>query len=292
MEAAIRNFMAKPSLTVARKAALAALSQDAASDATSKACVPAGMRCSGAIVAKSDFVLCGKVEADAIFNSRGVKAGWKFREGQRIGKGRAVCIVSGNARAVLACERTALNFISLLSGVATASALASMKYGKWRIAATRKTLPGLAHSEKRAVLCGGCLTHRLSLADGILIKDNHIAAIMKGKGVSENRAIEIACGNFGHGKFVEVEVSSAAAATTAALSGASAILADNVSPAKLQKIAAAARKASPGIIIEASGGITLGNAGKYLEAGADFCSTSALTMRIVPADLSLEISQP
>lgn len=283
------HFIGKPSPGIARKAALAALLQDAASDRTGAGCMPARMRCSGRIIAKSDFVFCGRVEAGAIFKSRGVKASWRFQEGKGVKKGRALCTVSGNARAVLACERTALNFITLLSGIATASAGASKKYGKLRIAATRKTLPGLAHSEKRAIALGGCLTHRLSLSDGILIKDNHIAAIMKDKGVSENRAIEIACGCFGHGEFVEVEVSSSAAATTAALSGASAILADNVSPAKLRKIAQAARKASPGIIIEASGGITLANAGKYLRAGADFCSTSELTMKISPANLSLEI---
>ena len=284
-----KRFLRKPDLEAARKSALAALSRDAVRDATGGRCIPAGLPCSGKVVAKSDFVLCGIVEASAIFSSRKVRATWKFREGQKVKKGSAVCIVSGNCRALLACERTALNYISLLSGVATKAAAAAEKYGKWKIAATRKTIPLLSGSEKRAVSVGGCLTHRLTLADGILVKDNHIAAIMRGKGVGTGRAIGIACGCFGRGEFVEVEVSSPGAAVAAALSKAGAILIDNVSPGEFSKIAAAARKANPKIIIEASGGITLQNAGKYLEAGADFVSTSELTMRVEPADLSLEI---
>ncbi|MFA6489851.1 MAG: carboxylating nicotinate-nucleotide diphosphorylase [Candidatus Micrarchaeia archaeon] len=289
MKAGIRHFMGKPSARLAREAALAALLQDAASDATGEKCIPKAARCSGKIVAKSDFILCGAVEADAIFKSRSVSAKWKFREGAGVKKGQAVCTVSGNARAVLACERTALNYLSLLSGVATVCAQASRKYGKWKIAATRKTIPNLMHSEKRAVALGGCLTHRLTLADGILIKDNHIAAIMKAANIGEKRAVEFACGSFGLGEFVEVEVSSEETAIAAALSGAEAILVDNVSPEKLRKIAKAARKASPKIIIEASGGITIENAGAYLRAGADFASTSELTMKTAPANLSLEI---
>jgi nicotinate-nucleotide pyrophosphorylase (carboxylating) len=147
----------------------------------------------------------------------------------------------------------------------------------------------LSHSEKRAVLLGGCLTHRLDLSDGILVKDNHIAAIMKQARVKKEGAIEIAVGCFGRSEFVEVEVSSVSEALAAAAAGADAILADNVSPAKLRKIAAAVRRADPKIIIEASGGITLENAGAYLKAGADFASTSGLTMKISPANLSLEI---
>jgi len=251
--------------------------------------MPGKLGCSGRIVAKSGFVLCGKLEAGAIFSKRNVTVEWNFSEGQKVNRGQTVCIVRGNARDILSAERTALNYLSLLSGIASKCSKASGKYGKWKIAATRKTLPGLAHSEKRAVAAGGCLTHRLGLSDGILIKDNHIAAIMRQECVNAPRAIELACGCFGHGQFVEVEVSSANAAIAAALSGASAILVDNVSPAKLGKIAKAARKAHPGIIVEASGGITLQNAGKYLKAGADFASTSELTMKIGPANLSLEI---
>ncbi len=283
------NFIRKPSLRIARKGALAALAEDARRDATGERCVPPSLRCSARILAESDFTLCGIVEAGAIFASRKVRAKWKFREGQEVRKGSTLCIVAGNCRAILACERAALNYLSLLSGIATKCAGASRKYGKWKISATRKTLPLLLHSEKRAVLVGGCLTHRLTLADGILVKDNHIAAIMNERGVGAQRAIEIICGKFHHGEAVEVEVSSQGAAVAAALAGASAILVDNVPPAMLRKIAAAVRKANPKIIIEASGGITLQNAGKYLKAGADFASTSCLTMRVEPANLSLEI---
>lgn len=289
MAGKLARFMQKPDIAVARENALEALGQDAAKDATSSRCIPPGFCCSGSIVAKSSFVLCGIAEADTIFASRQVKANWKIGEGQKVKKGATVCLVTGRAGDILACERTALDYLSLLSGIAAKARLAAEKYGKWKISATRKTIPLLSSSEKRAVAIGGCLTHRLTLADGILIKDNHIAAIMKEHGVGEERAVEIACGSFGLSEFVEVEVSSEKTAMAAALSGASAILVDNVSPVELKGIAAAARKASPRIIVEASGGITLANAGKYLAAGADFCSTSELTMKVEPADLSLEI---
>ena len=289
MGKALLDFARKPDLALARKAALEALAQDAARDATSSRCIGKEMRCGGRIVAKSDFVLCGIVEAGAIFTSRKVRASWKFREGQKVKKGSEVCLVSGGCREVLACERTALNYLSLLSGIATKAAAASAKYGKWKIAATRKTLPMLSHSEKRAVLLGGCLTHRLDLSDGLLVKDNHIAAIMRAKNVEKEEAIRLALASFGAGRLVEVEVSSLGQAVAASEAGAKAILVDNVSPSQLKKIVEKIRRISGKIIIEASGGISLKNAGRYLKAGADFVSTSELTMKTEPADLSLEI---
>jgi nicotinate-nucleotide pyrophosphorylase (carboxylating) len=235
-------------------------------------------------------VLCGIVEAEAIFKSKKIYCRWEKREGQSVMPGEIVCTLYGNARAILACERTALNFLSILCGIATQAKKASERFGRWKIAATRKTLPFLAHSQKRAVLLGGCLTHRMSLAGKVLVKDNHLALIKSIYGVDEERAVEIACNSFPRRQPVQVEVSSKKAAAAAARFGASAILVDNVSPSKLSAIAKAARLENPEIIVEASGGITLENAGKYLEAGADFCSTSKLTLGFEPADLSLEIT--
>jgi len=283
------KFIRKASDKEAAATAITALSHDASRDATSLRCIPHDLRCNGRIIAKSSFVLCGVVEADAVLRSRKVAVKWHYEEGEFVRKGSAVSSLSGNCHAMLACERTALNYLMLLSGIATKSRMASEKYGKWKTAATRKTLPGLSDSEKRAVAAGGCLTHRMSLADGILIKDNHIAAIMKKRGCRREEAVRIAVSSFPRSSFVEVEVSSLTEAVAAAKAGAKAILADNVSPAKLRSIAGAARKANRKIIIEASGGITLKNAGAYLRAGADFVSTSELTMKIEPADLSLEL---
>ncbi|MEM2137488.1 MAG: carboxylating nicotinate-nucleotide diphosphorylase [Candidatus Anstonellaceae archaeon] len=283
------NFNRSAHGAFAKKVALAALAKDAKRDITSEGCIAKGARCIGKIVAKSNFVLCGILEADAIFASRKVKAKWNFSEGARVRQGEAICRISGNCRSVLACERVALNYLSLLSGIATKSTDASARYGKWKISATRKTLPMLSDSEKRAVRVGGCLTHRMDLSDGILIKDNHLAAIMKEKKTTRARAVEIAARSFSKADFVEVEVSSVAEAVAAAKAGAKAILVDNVSPSELRKIVNAARKLNGRIVIEASGGITLANAGIYLKAGANFVSTSELTMSIEPADLSLEI---
>ena len=282
-------FQRNPSDSLAKKAALRALSLDATKDITSGRCIPGSAKCGGKIVAKSDFVLCGLMEADAIFKSRRVKVNWKQSEGARIRKGKVIAAVSGNCRAMLACERTALDYLSLLSGIATKCSAAAKKYGKRRIAATRKTLPGLSDSEKHAVVLGGCLTHRLNLSDGILVKDNHIAAIMKMKKCGREKAVYFAVKSFGKLSFVEVEVSSVSEAIAAAWAGAGAILVDNATPAKLRNIAKAVRKLKRSIVIEASGGITIANAGAYLRAGADFVSTSELTMKLEPANLSLEI---
>jgi nicotinate-nucleotide pyrophosphorylase (carboxylating) len=129
----------------------------------------------------------------------------------------------------------------------------------------------------------------MDLSDGILVKDNHLAAIMRTRRVAKEKAIGIAVFALKRTDFVEIEVSSLSEAVAAVKAGAMAILVDNVSPAELRKIANAARKIKRSIIIEASGGITLSDAGRYLKAGADFVSTSELTMAIKPANLSLEI---
>jgi len=285
----MEKFNLRTDWKFAKKVALAALARDARRDITSEKCISGRWSCAGSIVAKSGFVLCGILEAGAVFKSRKVNVEWNFSEGAEVRRGEAICRLSGNCRSLLACERVALNYLSFLSGIAAKSAAAARKYGKWKIAATRKTLPMLSDSEKRAVRVGGCLTHRIDLSGGILIKDNHIAAIMKNMGVRKEEAIRIAARSFKRTDFVEIEVSSVSQAVAATKAGAAAILADNVSPAELRKIAGAARKMNKKMIIEASGGITLANAGKYLKAGADFVSTSELTMAIEPADLSLEI---
>lgn len=285
----MKQFQRNPSASSASRTARVALARDAANDITSGSCIPSGSHCSGKIVAKSTFILCGIVEADTAFRSRKVHAEWKFTEGARVKKGATVCTVSGDCRSILACERTALDYLALLSGIATKSVEAAKRYGKWKIAATRKTLPGLSDSEKRAVKIGGCLTHRMNLSDGVLIKDNHIAAIMKLKKCGKEAAVRTAVSSFSRKVFVEVEVSSLSEAVAAAEAGAKAILVDNVPPWRLKAIVKEARHANRRIIIEASGGITLANAGRYLKAGADFCSTSELTMKIEPANLSLEI---
>ena len=266
-----------------------ALWRDSQHDETSVRCIPQAMHCSGRIVAKSSFVLCGALEAEAIFKSRLVSTRWHFREGQEVKKGSTVCTISGNCRSALACERTALNYLSLLSGIATKCTNASKKYGKWRVSATRKTLPGLSDSEKRAVLIGGCLTHRMALSDGILVKDNHISALMKGRGIIREAAIRSAAGSFEDGPVRgDRSLNASRSGCRGRIQGRCAA-GGQCFAARAQEIAKAAKKINRKIIIEASGGITLKNAGKYLGAGASYVSTSELTMGIEPADLSLEI---
>ncbi|MCX8196853.1 MAG: carboxylating nicotinate-nucleotide diphosphorylase [Candidatus Micrarchaeota archaeon] len=284
----IAKFSKKPSVAAAKKAACRALHEDAKKDPTSR-CIPPNAQCSAKIIAKSSLLLCGKLEAEEIFKAKKIKCNWNFDEGQHVPKGSTICLLEGGCRAILAAERSALNFLIVLSGIASFCNRLSEKYGKWRVAATRKTYPGLANSCKRAVSVGGCLTHRISLGDGILIKDNHLAAIAAQDGCTKAEAIKKALSGFSRKEFVQVEVSSMQEALAAVKSGAKAILVDNLPVLQFRKIARAARKENPAIVIEASGRITMQNAGRYLKAGADFVSMSSTVLGTPPADLSLEI---
>src|SRR3989344_3288717 len=134
----MKNFQRNPSAAAARKTALEAFREDAAQDITSQRCIPQNLRCTAKIIAKSDFMLCGVLEADAVFKSRKVNVKWNYREGARVKRGSIVCHLSGSARAILACERIALNYLALLSGIATKSASAAKKYGRGENTATRK----------------------------------------------------------------------------------------------------------------------------------------------------------
>jgi nicotinate-nucleotide pyrophosphorylase (carboxylating) len=209
-------------------------------------------------------------------------------DGSRLDRGALIMTVKGPAHGVLAAERTALNFIQRLSGVATlarryADAVASAGAGtKARVVDTRKTTPGFRVLEKAAVLAGGCGNHRFDLGSGILIKDNHIAACG-----SVRAAVEAAKARAPHPLRIEVEVTNLGELDEALAAGAEVVLLDNMSPAQVE--VAAARAHGRNVIVEVSGGITLATIGDYARAGADLISVGALTHSAPAVDIGLDV---
>ena len=205
------------------------------------------------------------------------------RDGTSAGQGETVLDVSGAAGPILRAERTALNFIQRLSGVATlARQFAAAVSGTGAtVVDTRKTTPGYRVLEKAAVRAGGCNNHRADLGSGVLIKDNHIAACG-----SVSVAVERARSRAPHSLRIEVEVETRAELAEAIAAKADIVLLDNMSPEEVEECAALAHEA--GLLVEVSGGITLKTAPAYARAGADIISSGALTHSAPSVDLALD----
>jgi nicotinate-nucleotide pyrophosphorylase (carboxylating) len=202
----------------------------------------------------------------------------------QVDRGALLITVRGAAHYVLAAERTALNFIQRLSGVATqakryADAIAGTKA---RVVDTRKTTPGFRVLEKHAVAAGGCGNHRFDLGSGILIKDNHIAACG-----SVRAAVEAAKAKAPHPLRIEVEVTNLGELDEALTAGAEIVLLDNMTPAQVE--VAAARAHGRRVLVEVSGGITLATIADYARAGADLISVGALTHSAPAVDIGLDV---
>jgi len=205
-------------------------------------------------------------------------------DGARVDRGGLLLTVRGPASTTLAAERTALNFVQRLSGVATLSKrYADHVTGtKARVVDTRKTTPGYRVLEKAAVLAGGCANHRFDLGSGILIKDNHIAACG-----SVRAAVETAKAKAPHPLRIEVEVTNLGELDEALAAGAEIVLLDNMTPSQVE--VAAARAHSKGVMVEVSGGITLATIADYARAGADLISVGALTHSAPSVDIGLDV---
>jgi nicotinate-nucleotide pyrophosphorylase (carboxylating) len=207
-------------------------------------------------------------------------------DGSTVEPGDVILRVTGRLAPILTAERTALNFLGHLSGIATATrrvveAVAAVS-STTTVLDTRKTTPGLRSLEKAAVRSGGGRNHRANLSDAILIKDNHLG------GISITEAVTRAKASW-PGRFVEVECDEAAQAVEAARSGATAVLLDNMTPDEAGRVAALARAEAPGILVEVSGGITLDTAPAYAGAGIDLLSVGALTHSAMRLDLGLDL---
>jgi nicotinate-nucleotide pyrophosphorylase (carboxylating) len=272
--------------------ARAALEEDVGrGDVTSRATVPEESRARARFVAREELVVSGFEAARAVFfeaSGEEITFAAFANEGDHLAVGSVLAEVEGPARPILAAERVALNLLMRLSGIATlTSRYAQAVAGTGaRITDTRKTAPGLRVLEKAAVRAGGGANHRTGLDDGILIKDNHLA--LSG-GVTE--AVRRAKEHPGtsHLLKVEVEVENLKELEEAIQAGTDAVLLDNMTPEEVREAVGFARKESPGILVEISGGINLRTVRSYAEAGPDLISVGALTHSAPAADISLEV---
>ncbi|PIP01799.1 MAG: nicotinate-nucleotide diphosphorylase (carboxylating) [Zetaproteobacteria bacterium CG12_big_fil_rev_8_21_14_0_65_54_13] len=262
-----------------------ALQEDAAMhDLTALATMPAGAMAKARITAKADGVLSGVAIADAVFAALDatIERSWQVPDGASVHCGDSVCELSGPVVSLLSAERTALNFLQHLSGIATATRtfVDAVAGTDCRIADTRKTTPGFRHMEKQAVLHGGGLNHRMDLQSGMLIKENHIEAC------GSIAAAVHACYQAGHKIWVEVECESLDEVSQAVEVCPDIILLDNMEPAMV----AQARDMVPAsILLEASGNITLANARAYALTGVGRIAIGAITHSAPVLDLSMRI---
>ncbi|MEE9278730.1 MAG: carboxylating nicotinate-nucleotide diphosphorylase [Myxococcota bacterium] len=261
----------------------AALEEDLGpGDATSLAVLPEGLAGSARVEARSPVVLAGLGVARQVFERTGSDFEARADDGDRVDASTVLATVRGEALAILSGERTALNFLQRLSGVATLTHeyCEAVRGTRAEIIDTRKTTPGWRQLEKYAVRCGGGGNHRMGLFDGILIKDNHIAAV---GGVSD--AVKLARSRGARGLKIRVEVESIDAAREAIDAGADALLVDNQTPATIAEIVALA---AGRLRVEASGGVTLETVAEIARTGVDEISVGALTHSAPAADIALE----
>lgn len=263
-----------------------ALEEDAGlGDLTSRAIFPQQHRSQAFISAGHALVICGLDVAARVFTRVDPELQVKFsaRDGDAIKAGQKVLAVTGPTAALLTAERTALNFLQRLSGVATQSRrfADAVRGTDVRIVDTRKTTPGYRALEKYAVRCGGCVNHRSSLGEHVLIKDNHIAAAG-----SLVRAVELARAAAPHLSRVEVEAKTTVEVRAALRAKADVILLDNMTPAEVQAAVSAIAGAA---LVEVSGGVRFETLRAYALPGVDVISIGALTHSAPAADLSLTL---
>lgn len=257
-----------------------------AGDLTTDATIPAGAQMRAVIAARKHGVIAGLDAAEYALRliDTDVSFALKMQDGAALAPGDVIAELKGSARSILIAERTMLNFLGRLSGVAslTRQYVDAVAHTKTRIVCTRKTTPGHRALEKRAVRCGGGTSHRYGLDDAILIKDNHIAACNG----SVADAIERAKAYAGHLRMVEVEVDTLAQLEIALAHAPHAILLDNMS---LADLSAAVKLTGGRVPLEASGGVTLSSVAAIAETGVDFISSGALTHSAPNLDLGLDV---
>ncbi|EIW88131.1 nicotinate-nucleotide pyrophosphorylase [Alishewanella agri BL06] len=248
--------------------------------------IPATQQAVATIITREDCVLCGSGFVNEVFLQLGnqVSIQWHATDGDRLSANSLICTLQGPARALLTGERTALNFLQLLSGTATTTAhyVRYLEGSNTRLLDTRKTLPGLRFAQKYAVSCGGGLNHRFGLFDAFLIKENHIAAAG-----SISQAVQQARQNF-PGKPVEVEVENLDELKQALTAGADIIMLDNFSTPEIRQAVLLNQGRAK---LEVSGNITSERLGELAATGVDFISSGALTKHVQAIDLSMRLQQ-
>jgi nicotinate-nucleotide pyrophosphorylase (carboxylating) len=294
-----------------RKRIAAALAEDLGSgDLTAEAIVPEAARATARLFARQTLVLAGLPLFERVFRalSGDVSVECFFSDGQEVRRDAVLAHLKGPARAILSAERTALNFLAHLSGIATLTRRFSDAIAGTSafIRDTRKTTPTLRALEKYAVRAGGGRNHRFGLFDAILIKENHIAiagsvaeALRRARAATASGADDspemTAYESFrppadaGRPRqiSIQVEVRNEAEMREALAAGAESVLLDNAPPVEAARLIEIARRLTPGCVIEISGGVNLSNVRAYAEAGADYISVGAITHSAPAADLSL-----
>ncbi|MFZ3066363.1 MAG: carboxylating nicotinate-nucleotide diphosphorylase [Nitrospirota bacterium] len=265
-----------------------ALAEDIGSgDITTNVIVPERTLARGAIVLEEDAVIAGLEIAEEVFKQldKNVKFSAAYKDGARVLKGKVIAKISGKARPLLTGERTALNILQRLSGIATLtnSFVKAVKGTDAKIVDTRKTTPNFRIFEKYAVLMGGGHNHRFGLYDAVLIKDNHISI---GGGIK--KAVAIARQNIPHTMKVEVEAKSLKEVKDALASGADIIMLDNMPVAMMKKAVAMINKKT---VVEASGNVNLKNVRDAALTGVDIISIGALTHSYKAVQMSMEITK-
>jgi len=263
-----------------------ALAEDVGDGDRTADLLPADAVWHATVVSREPAVLCGTPWVDAVYRQLGggVEIRWCASDGDRVDADTVLCELRGPARILVTGERTALNFLQMLSGTATqARRYADAVAGSGtRILDTRKTIPGLRQAQKYATRCGGCTNHRMGLFDAILIKENHIIA-------AGSIAAAVATARQRHpGISVEVEVENLDELDQALASGADIVMVDNFSLGDLETAVARARGMAP---LEVSGNVELPALRQLAETGVDFISTGALTKHVRAIDLSMRFDQ-
>ena len=268
------------------QAVAAALAEDLGSvgDITTDAIIPAESQGEASIVARKTGVIAGLDLVEAAFKSLDPEArfGRVVQDASKVEAGGTIATVAGKTRALLIGERTALNFLGRLSGIATLTAayVAAIQGTRAKIVETRKTTPGLRAFEKYAVRCGGGMNHRFGLYDAVLVKDNHIAAAGGLAGALQKLRARV-----GHLVRIEIEVDTLDQLEDALNFPIDAVLLDNMDVETLRKAVALVNGR---VVTEASGGVTLGNVGEIAKTGVDLISVGALTHSARNLDSSLE----
>lgn len=259
-------------------------------DVTTDALIPGGRQGRGLIIARKEGVLAGVNVAKEVFQRVDPELVVEvlLEDGARVKPGSEVARVSGSIASILKAERVALNFLQRLSGIATETSryVEAVRGLPVRIMDTRKTTPGLRLLEKHAVKLGGGENHRMNLADGILIKDNHLAAL-RSQGLNVKDAVSKARRSVPQRVPIEVEVGTLGEALEAVEAGADIVMLDNMSLEDMRK---AVTTIGGRALIEASGGITLDKVRAVAETGVDFISIGALTHSAKALDISLELA--
>ena len=265
----------------------AALREDVGRGDVTAALVPPEQRVRGQIVSREAAILCGQPWVEACFRQLDpqIRLTWHLPEGATLAPGARVCTVEGAARGVLTGERTALNFLQLLSGTATAAhRFAQAVAGTGcTVLDTRKTLPGLRNAQKYAVRCGGAANHRMGLYDMVLIKENHIlAAGSIGAAVGAARRLAA-------GVRIEVEVESLEELEQAFAAAPDIVMLDEFSLEDMREAVARNRARGRPVQLEASGSVSLESIAEIAATGVDFISVGALTKHVRAVDLSMRL---